>query len=165
MYSIKLDVNKFFTGTYAKVGKVDGGVDIPTLPPTEDSIKALAYKYCTHTKEIEKSRPKTEIVPILNEDGTPKLDESGNPINDLVVVTDQLGNVVTEIYTEAEEVTDWLYDKPKHDSILESIASAIPPITIEEEVVQLRERCTMLDQTLATLMEETLPAIIERTMV
>ncbi|WP_312369046.1 hypothetical protein [Lachnoclostridium sp.] len=133
MYNIKLDVNDYFTGTYAKVGRVDGGIDLPTLPPTEDNIKALAYKYCTYERQITKQNP------VVNEDG----------------------DVVLEEYEETVAITDWVYDEAKYQQMLDEINSIIPPVPIEQEVVELRERCAMLDQTLAVLLEETLPAIVE----
>lgn len=43
MYSIRLDDNTYFTGAYAEIGSVIGGIDVPSLPP--DMTKATCYKY------------------------------------------------------------------------------------------------------------------------
>jgi hypothetical protein len=44
LYSVKLDENNYFTGSYALVGKVDGGIEIPILPSTNNPVKAKFYK-------------------------------------------------------------------------------------------------------------------------
>ena len=41
---VLLDNNNYFTGNYAKIGDIDGGVKVSELPPMEDSKKMLAYK-------------------------------------------------------------------------------------------------------------------------
>lgn len=41
MYNVQLDENMFFTGSYAKKGTINNGVNVETLPPTENS---LCYK-------------------------------------------------------------------------------------------------------------------------
>lgn len=42
MYSVQLDENGYFTGSYAEVGSVEDGVSVPSLPP--DMSKATCYK-------------------------------------------------------------------------------------------------------------------------
>lgn len=46
MYNVVLDENKFYTGNYAKIGKLKNGIDIETLPPEENSL-------CYYIKEVE----------------------------------------------------------------------------------------------------------------
>lgn len=41
---VLLDNNNYFTGNYAKIGDIDGGVKVSELPPMEYSKKMLAYK-------------------------------------------------------------------------------------------------------------------------
>lgn len=53
MYNIKLDDNKYFTGSYVTVGTVNGGIDIPNLPPTESIKKKLFYKYDYHDTVVD----------------------------------------------------------------------------------------------------------------
>lgn len=36
--------DNYFTGNYAKVGDINGGIEVKELPPMEDSKKMLAYK-------------------------------------------------------------------------------------------------------------------------
>ena len=38
MYSVKLDENNFYQGIYAKIGKVENGTDISSLPPEEHEL-------------------------------------------------------------------------------------------------------------------------------
>ncbi len=41
---VKLTEDKYFTGSYATVGKIEGGVEVAQLPNEQDSLKQLAYK-------------------------------------------------------------------------------------------------------------------------
>lgn len=41
---ILLDENNYYTGSYAIVGSINGGVEVTELPPVEDNQKMLAYK-------------------------------------------------------------------------------------------------------------------------
>lgn len=36
--------DNYFTGSYARVGDIEGGIEVSELPPTQDSKKMLAYK-------------------------------------------------------------------------------------------------------------------------
>lgn len=36
--------DNYFTGNYAKIGDIDGGIEVKELPPMEDNQKMLAYK-------------------------------------------------------------------------------------------------------------------------
>lgn len=36
--------DNYFTGNYAKIGDIEGGIEVKELPPMEDSKKMLAYK-------------------------------------------------------------------------------------------------------------------------
>lgn len=36
--------DNYFTGNYAKIGDIEGGIEVKELPPEEDSKKMLAYK-------------------------------------------------------------------------------------------------------------------------
>lgn len=36
--------DNYFTGNYAKIGDIDGGIEVKELPPMEDTKKMLAYK-------------------------------------------------------------------------------------------------------------------------
>ena len=118
MYSIKLDENKYFTGSYAIIGKVEDGIDINTLPPDMD--KATFYKYDYHDVVT------TEQVPDIDtETGEPKVDELGNPL-----------------YIEQSVITsvlDWIYDDEKYQAHLTEEANKVPELTLEEKIVSLQE--------------------------
>lgn len=62
MYSVKLDETKHFTGAYASVGSIEGGIQIESLPPDLNT----SYKYDYHEITTTEQRVKT--------------DEMGNPI-------------------------------------------------------------------------------------
>ena len=36
MINVLLDENNYFTGNYATVGKIEGGIDVESLPPSEN---------------------------------------------------------------------------------------------------------------------------------
>lgn len=38
MYNVKVDENYFYQNAYAKIGKIEGGIDMPTLPPSDNSL-------------------------------------------------------------------------------------------------------------------------------
>lgn len=60
MYNVKLDENKYFTGSYAKIGKVQGGINLPSLPP--DMSKATCYKWDEYVIEYPIK------VPVIDEE-------------------------------------------------------------------------------------------------
>lgn len=42
---VLLDKNNYFTGSYAETGGIVGGIEMETLPDTDDMLKQQAYKY------------------------------------------------------------------------------------------------------------------------
>lgn len=54
MYNVQLDENMFYTGSYAKVGTVNNGVNVETLPPSENS---LCYKLVDAEVTVNEDRP------------------------------------------------------------------------------------------------------------
>lgn len=87
MFNVKLDENNYFTGSYAKVGKVAGGIDVPTLPPETD--KATLYKWEQRMESVpiqkpvlgEDGLPTYEQVPVMDEETqTQAVDVEGHPI-------------------------------------------------------------------------------------
>lgn len=118
MYNIKLDENKYFTGSYAKIGKVQGGVDIPTLPPTNDATKARHYKYDYY--EV------TNIitVPVIDEE----TDEQKVDENDELMFTEE---------TITQKVLGWFFDEEKYNAYIEAEANKPVELTQEEKVALL----------------------------
>ena len=96
MYNIRLDENKYYTGTYVSVGKVGGGIDIPTLPP--DMEKSKFYKYDYHEVFI------TNLVADIDEmTGEQKIDAENNLlyIEEIVPII-ELGWIFDEVkYNES----------------------------------------------------------------
>jgi hypothetical protein len=108
MYNVKIDENGFFIGSYAAVGKVDGGIDLPSLPP--DMSNAMCYQYLT--KQI----PNTVIIPVMNETtGEPELNEDGTQkiVEETIYtsVTDWFLNEEAIVAKEATELVDYKANK------------------------------------------------------
>lgn len=120
MYNIKLDENKFYTGSYAKVGKVQDGINIPTLPPTDDNTKALCYKYDYHDV-------------ITYEYDTVYNEETGE------IEVDEEGNIVTIEREVITSVLEWIFDEYKYQLLMDEIANYVPELTSEEKIAQLSE--------------------------
>lgn len=110
MINVKLDETNHFTGSYAMVGKVEGGIDVESLPSEPDVNKLWCYKYELHDVIT------TQIVPVMvtnQETGevTQQLDENGNP-----VTTEQ---------TVTTPILGWYLDEIKYNEyILASVKSA-----------------------------------------
>ena len=49
---VLLDTNNYFTGTYASVGGIVGGIQVNSLPSDLSDNKSNAWKYEPHEKEI-----------------------------------------------------------------------------------------------------------------
>lgn len=135
MYSVKLDENKYFTGRYAIIGKVDGGIDIDSLPPIEDYSKSLCYKY----EYIEKSE--TSYVPVIDEEtGEQKLDENGEPLftEDVHIIN----------------IMDWVFDEVKYKEYLDSELNKPVEQTLKEKIAFLVEENDLLKWCIMELADE-----------
>ncbi len=53
---VKLDEKNYFTGSYAKVGKIEGGIEVNELPNEQDSLKQLAYKRVNNAWVFDESK-------------------------------------------------------------------------------------------------------------
>lgn len=66
---VLLDANNYFTGTYASVGGIVGGIQINSLPSDLSDNKSNAWKYEPHEEEIpnpeyvEPTEGKTTDIP------------------------------------------------------------------------------------------------------
>lgn len=112
MYNVRLDENKYYTGSYAKVGKVKDGVDLPSLPPEEDYEKALCYKYDEYSYEETTSMPKTQEVEKID-------DVTGETITVTEFVLDEEGNVVYEDVIVTKTNIGWIFDEEKYIAYIE----------------------------------------------
>lgn len=88
---VQLDNNGYFTGNYAIIGDIDGGIEVSELPDlTENKSKAWKYendtwtfdkeKYKTILEEVKTREEKEESI-MTNEE----LTDSVNDLNDVVI--------------------------------------------------------------------------------
>lgn len=117
-YNIKLDDNKFFTGIYAKVGGVEGGVDLESLPPEENQ---LCYYWGDTTETVINKIPVIEkyvvdsnnIEDIITDDEYALMSDTEK----LVVLTrnklDENGVPVTTDKASTIQVTKWILSEAK----------------------------------------------------
>jgi hypothetical protein len=132
MYNIKLDENKYYTGSYAKIGNVEGGIDIPTLPPTDDAEKAIFYKYDYHNVS------NVYQVPDINETtGLQKKDENGN--------------LIFKEETMTTSNLEWFFDEEKYNKWLEEVKNKPKELTLEEQVTNLIAENKSLSDTIDKL--------------
>lgn len=118
MYNIKLDENNYYTGSYAKVGKIQGGIDVPSLPPTESVLESSCYQWVQVMESI------TDMVPQYDEEtGTVLLDEEGNTIH--IEQTSQVS------------VMKWVLDETK----LAALTVSALEVSIETKIKEIGEIC------------------------
>lgn len=53
---VKLTETNYFTGSYATVGKIEGGVEVAQLPNEQDPLKQLAYKLVDNDWVFDESK-------------------------------------------------------------------------------------------------------------
>lgn len=53
---VLLDENHYFTGSYAEIGGIQGGIEVEALPDTKDLLKQRAYKYETNAWVLDAVR-------------------------------------------------------------------------------------------------------------
>ena len=115
MYSVKLDDNNYFTGNYAEIGSVDGGMDVESLP--EDLSRAICYRYDHH-----------DVV-----------------CNELVPVVDpETGETTYEETPVTRSVLGWVFDEAKYQQFLADEAAKVVPPTTEEQLAVLQAENEML---------------------
>lgn len=118
MYSVLLDDKKYYTGKFSDRGKIKNGIDISTLPPTDDLIKALFYIYDYHDVSS------IVQVPVISSiTGEQKVDENGDPIFEDKEIT--------------TSILEWFFDDVKYQQYLADEAGKIPEPTLEEKVATL----------------------------
>lgn len=96
MYSVKLDDSNYYTGSYAKDGKILGGVDVDTLPPSENK---LCYKLKTVTEEVVQQEKVIQYFKIVYSN---EVNESGE----------------TVLLTTEQEITKEEYEKIKENEVV-----------------------------------------------
>jgi hypothetical protein len=107
--NIKLDEQNHYTGSYATIGTVDGGIDIDTLPP--DMSKAEFYIYDYHDV--------TSLIPHAKTQDVTSTDViSGEEITTTELVLDIDGNTVYEDISTTTSVLEWFLDDVKYQESL-----------------------------------------------
>ena len=112
MYSVLLDQDNYFTGNYAKVGNIEGGISIESIPPEINSKLQKYWKYDYHDVTKIVKMPTIQIVKtnaiddvtgeeILDDEGNPKVIET--PVE---VIEDQEVTV---------SVLEWFFDDIKYN--------------------------------------------------
>lgn len=114
MYSVELDENKYFTGSYASVGSVEGGIFVEELPPANGH--QCCYKYDYHDVTTEE----TVMVPVIDKETGMQKFENGEPVFD------------TETRSVTRSVLGWVFDEQKHHELMEQEFNAVKQAKISE---------------------------------
>lgn len=134
MFNVLLDEDNYYTGVYAKVGKIEGGVDVDVLPPSENS---LGYKL------IEEMVETTEKVPILqyirepnntdellenriiDESQYSELSEEDRKLYTASYATDEDGNLLLQEISVSKLQQHWEYSQEKYDELESKMISEL----------------------------------------
>lgn len=125
MFNVLLDKDNYYTGVYAKVGKIEGGIDVEKLPPSENS---LGYKL------VEEMIETTEKVPILQyvrepdnsnesdsrtltEEQYDELSEQDKQLYYSSYVTDDEGNLLLQEISISKLQQRWEYHQERFDEL------------------------------------------------
>ena len=156
MYNVQVDEKLFYTGTYAKVGTVNNGVNVEKLPPSENS---LCYKLVD--VEVPNSYEEPVLQYIME-----SIDENGELITielskdeydaledkSAVVVSykeDEDGNVVYETIKTTEIVKDWEFSQERFDEL-----EAAKKAKEEQQKAEAEYQASISNETLANRIGE-----------
>lgn len=150
MINVLLDENNYYTGNYANIGRIEGGVDVESLPPAENQT-------CYFLEEIEESKEiEVEKIAYYKLTTAMRTDEDGNEkeIEELVEITkeeakteenvfskivmDEEGNPVMETITITEKVQKWILDENKVTEQSQVILQSLK----DEKNKELNNLCT-----------------------
>lgn len=133
MYNVQLDENMFFTGSYAKKGTINNGVNVETLPPTENS---LCYKLVD--VEVTESRQQPILQYILRTVSDTEFTNTYTYTETGVQLTEEEYNALTDeeketvTVTQIPVVTTTELTKEEYDS-LEDKSNVIVSYKTDEE--------------------------------
>ena len=126
---VVLDENKFFTGTYAKIGSIENGVEVETLPPEENQtcyrlveekkertnkvniIEYIKFVYNENNELSEEIVDTEEIV--VTEDAYNALSDDEKIQYGTRYKTDENGEYVTKDVVETYTDKTWTLDESK----------------------------------------------------
>lgn len=100
MYNVQLDENMFFTGSYAKVGTINNGVNVESLPPSENS---LCYKLVD--VEVTESRQQPILQYIMRTVSDTEFTTTYTYTETGVQITEEEYNALTDDEKETVTVT------------------------------------------------------------
>lgn len=79
---ILLDKNNYFTGSYAIVGDIEGGIEVKELPPEKDSNKMLAYKLVKNKWVLDENKYQEILNQEAEEEKQAKIKELQSELNE-----------------------------------------------------------------------------------
>lgn len=74
--------DNYFTGSYAKIGDIDGGIEVKELPPMEDNKKMLAYKLENEKWVFDENKYKEILSQEVEEEKQAKIKELQSKLNE-----------------------------------------------------------------------------------
>ena len=90
---VQLDENNYFTGNYAIIGDIDGGIEVSELPDLTEN-KSKAWKYENNTWIFDEEKYKTILLEIKAEEErqssimtNEELTEYVNDLGDIIIDT------------------------------------------------------------------------------
>lgn len=94
MYSVKLDENKYFTGSYASVGSIPGGVMVDSLPehsdyPTANQLIDGAWVFDQAKADALKEEQDIETIRSKREEAFKVIDKYQLPLHYADLTTEQ----------------------------------------------------------------------------
>lgn len=126
MFNVLLDEDNYYTGIYAKVGKIEGGVDVDVLPPSENS---LWYKLVEEMIETTEKVPILQYVRepngmdellenrIINESQYSELSEEDQKLYTASYATDEEGNLLLQEISVSKLKQRWEYNQERFEKL------------------------------------------------
>lgn len=126
MFNVLLDEDNYYTGVYAKVGKIEGGVEVDVLPPSENS---LGYKLVEEMVETTEKVPILQYVRepnnadellenrIIDESQYSELSEEDKKLYTASYATDEEGNLLLQEISVSKLQQRWEYHQERFDEL------------------------------------------------
>ena len=134
MFNVLLDKDNYYTGVYAKVGKIEGGVDVDVLPPSENS---LGYKLVEEMVETTEKVPILQYIRepnntdellenrIIDESQYSELSEEVQKLYTASYATDEDGNLLLQEISVSKLQQHWEYSQEKYDELESKMISEL----------------------------------------
>ena len=134
MFNVLLDEDNYYTGVYAKVGKIEGGVDVDVLPPSENSLGYKLVEEMVETIEkvpilqyIREPNSMDELLEnrIIDESQYSELSEEDQKLYTASYATDENGNLLLQEISVSKLQQRWEYHQEKHDKLESKMISEL----------------------------------------